>query len=525
MFKFSDDEKIHVSKLLPAAVLIMAPVGCVGLLTIITKTGRNHLITSLFLSLLISLVYVVALYVVITKMQKKLVLNETGDKYKHGSRIIALIYVIRYSIRLLIIMYVLANACKVLMLSGYNSLVIILPAVLLGIVMGVRGLYKILDFYQVIFIAVIILLIFTGICGIENFSADKLASLVSWELPDGIAVSVCSIMKRGYMFFLSFSMLEFVVFIYAMIRGRKRSMLLYSSGIAMLIGVIASVFVIGLLGLTSLENGSKNILHVVGALKLPFSNISHLGLPICTLFVISGVCILGIHFVFTGEAVTYAWENVRKIPFMLVYGTGLLIIYPFFENFLERAEIYTIIAGYMGMIDIPLSILAPAFAVRRKLKLKETAAMIIGTILVLLLAGCGSKPLEDVDYLTVIILDQNQGEINYTFVVDTISGSETAEEVETYRASSLQDAIDTYDMEHVKSLDSSHTEYIVSPDRAVYEKVSSELNEQFAVSYLEVIIDAELAANIGQLEENSIRKYIENHYEGQCMATLEEEQN
>ena len=514
MFKHINDEKIHVSKLLPASVLMIAPAGTVGMLAIISKTGKNHLITSLFLSLLICLIYVIALYIVVSKMQEK-------TEKKSSNKTLALIYVTRYSIRLLILMYVASRACRVLMLNGYSSGIILIPVIFTGIIMGIRGLHAALDFYQAIFIAAIILFIFIGLSGIENLSLSRVTDLISWELPEGFATSVCSVMKRGYLFFLAFSMIEFVVFIYAMVRRRKRSMLIKSSVTSIVIALVGCVFVVGLLGIASLESGRRNILHLVGALKLPFSDISHLGLPVCMIFVISLVCLVGIHFVFAGEMTRFAWKNVKIIPFMFIYGIGLLVIYPLFEGFASRVGIYRLTAGYMGMIDIPLSIIAPVFASKTKLKLKDGAAMVIGAVFAIILTGCGSVPLEDVDYLTVIAINQNQGQMEYTFVMDAVSGGDAEEKVESYTADSLEEAIEAYDKEHVKPLDDSHTEYIISPDMETYMMASAELNQRFAVTYLEVIIDAELTYGIKDMEEDNIRKYIEGHYEGECMGVME----
>lgn len=515
------DREIHKSKLLPMAVLIMTPAICAGLLTVITNTDKNHIITSLLLSLLMCFVYVIALYIVVMRMQEKSLEKSENNVNNAGNKVIASIYVIRYAVRLLIIMYFLVKACRTLMLDGYNAIVILLPITIVGAAMGAGGLHKALNFYQVVFITVIVLTVFIGVGGLENFSLTNICESVSWESTGSLLSDICSVMKRGYLFFLAFAMIEFVVFIYAMVSCRKRSMLMASVGTALIWGIIACVFVIGLLGLTALKTGRKNILHVVGALKFPFTGISHFGLPICILFVISVICIMSIHFVFIGGITSYAWKGVRKNCFMIFFTAILLILYPLFERIIENVGAYRMIVSYMGIVDIPLSIIAPAFSVRRRLKLKETAAMIIGCFIAVILTGCGSIPMEDVDYLTVIAINGDEDGMDFTFVADTIEGGETMETLSYYEACTLKDAIEAYDKEHVKAIDSSHTEYIVCPDMETFDSVADELNQKYAVSYVEVIIDYELSHNIQKLEEKGIRKYIEGHYEGQCMAVME----
>ena len=68
---------------------------------------------------------------------------------------------------------------------------------------------------------------------------------------------------------------------------------------------------------------------------------------------------------------------------------------------------------YIAAVDIPLSVLVPAFAGRKRTnpgKLAKMAAEVIGGVLITcILSGCMDRSIEAVDYLRVVMISETEG--------------------------------------------------------------------------------------------------------------------
>ena len=146
------------------------------------------------------------------------------------------------------------------------------------------------------------------------------------------------------------------------------------------------------------------------------------------------------------------------------------------------------------------------------------------------LAGCVYEPVENVDYLNVIVIDEpdtggdgqsaEQTGYHYSFVVTGLDEDEdiqTKENVYEVDAFTLEEACRSYNETHSKVLDISHTEYIVLGDVDILDNVCQELESTFATSYVNVVIEKNILEKTGN---NNTKEYLKSHYEGACLATL-----
>ncbi len=512
----------HLFKL---AMLTILPVALYAFVLMFSKVDKNNRILSLILMLLYAFIYVIILYIVFSKINiffdTKDELLEKGIK-KKPIYATASIYAVRFALRAVILLYVFVRGCRMLMLPDYNDYVILIPLILLLLFFVGKGIRGYVCFLEVVFWFVTAVFAVLLLCSLNNIDLSRLTELYSFGMEQSVSYTIGTVMSRGYIYMLPFAMLEIVVAFYMQVKDRTRGMLAVSVGVPGILSVIVSVLVINVLGLVSLNTDEKNILNIVGALEYPGGGATRMGLLVCSLFVIFGIIVIGAHFAYTFSIFSrsfgcHASDNLRL---RIGYGAMILLLYILFDIFVSDRDVYNLIATYIAIIDIPLSVIVPAFVGRGRAKPGKYVAGIISGILILLLAcGCSYKPIEDVDYLRIVILEDE----NYTFVVDSLgggsdSGSTTEEAVFESGKKHLQDAIDAYDTAHAKALDVSHAEYLIVPDQSTLADAYPELMHTFQTNYIEIIYATDILEKTG---EENIREYISSHYHGQNLAAVE----
>ena len=225
-----------------------------------------------------------------------------------------------------------------------------------------------------------------------------------------------------------------------------------------------------------------------------------------------------------------AEEDMEEKRSLWIRGGCVVVLFLLFlwmDRFLGERDAGRAFMSYIAAVDIPLSVLVPAFAGRKRTnpgKLAKMAAEVIGGVLIAcMLSGCMDRSIEAVDYLRVVMISETEGGYEYTFVTDSLEGAESAAESEEREypvvAESLQQARAEYDQAHDRSLDLSHVEYIVVDSEETLRQMYPELIKEFVTNYVEVICTDSLCQGEAS---GSIRKYIATHYKGECLATLGE---
>lgn len=529
---------------------LIFPITFWNMVQIMTDFSKNNGILSLFLMLILALVYVVLLHLALSGVVKLSDLAKekteiTGAKVWNNKKkvTIASVYVIRYVIRVLFLLYFFVQGSRILMLPDYAGTVLVVPVLLALFYMAGKGLRGYIGFAEASVIGIGITLVLFIICGFWNADFSRLKEYVEFQMQASVCNTICQVLIKGYLLIVGLSMLEFVMYLYLRVEKRRRGMLVWTVSVPVVLAIVASCFVISLLGLQGKTMTSKGILNVVGAMMFPGGANARLGLLACYLLVIFGLLLLAIHIVFVCQFVDEIWkiicvwrksqasaedmEEKRSLWIRSGCVVVLFLLFLWMSRFLGERDAGRAFMIYIAAVDIPLSVLVPAFVGRKRTnpgKLAKMAAEVIGGILLVsILSGCMDRSIEAVDYLRVVMISETDRGYEYTFVTDSLEGAESAAESEEREypvvAESLQRARAEYDQEHDRSLDLSHVEYIVVDSEETLRQMYPELIKEFVTNYVEVVCTDSLYQGEAS---GSIRKYIAAHYKGECLATLGE---
>ena len=529
---------------------LIFPIAFWNMVQIMTDFLKNNGILSLFLMLMLALVYVVLLHLALSGVVKlsdpaKEKTEITGAKVWNNKKKVATasIYVIRYAIRVLFLLYFFVQGSRILMLPDYAGTVLVVPVLLALFYMAGKGLRGYIGFAEASVIGIGITLVLFIICGFWNADFSRLKEYVEFQMQASVCNTICQVLIKGYLMIVGLCMLEFVMYLYLRVEKRRRGMLVWTVSVPVVLALVASCFVTSLLGLQSKTMTSKGILNVVGAMMFPGGANARLGLLACYLLIIFGLLLLAIHIVFICQFVDEIWkiicvwrksqasaEDMEEKRSLWIRGGCVVVLFLLFlwmGRFLGERDAGRAFMSYIAAVDIPLSVLVPAFAGRKRTnpgKLAKMAAEVIGGVLIAcMLSGCMDRSIEAVDYLRVVMISETEGGYEYTFVTDSLEGAESAAESEEREypvvAESLQQARTEYDQAHDRSLDLSHVEYIVVDSEETLRQMYPELIKEFVTNYVEVICTDSLYQGEAS---GSIRKYIAAHYKGECLATLGE---
>ena len=545
-----DYRNVTFRQLFITGTCLIFPITFWNMVQIMTDFSKNNGILSLFLMLILALVYVVLLHLALSGVVKlsdpaKEKTEITGAKVWNNKKKVAIasIYVIRYAIRVLFLLYFFVQGSRILMLPDYAGTVLVVPVLLALFYMAGKGLRGYIGFAEASVIGIGITLVLFIICGFWNADFSRLKEYVEFQMQASVCNTICQVLIKGYLLIVGLSMLEFVMYLYLRVEKRRRGMLVWTVSVPVVLAIVASCFVISLLGLQGKTMTSKGILNVVGAMMFPGGANARLGLLACYLLVIFGLLLLAIHIVFVCQFVDEIWkiicvwrksqasaEDMEEKRSLWIRGGCVVVLFLLFlwmGRFLGERDAGRAFMIYIAAVDIPLSVLVPAFAGRKRTnpgKLAKMAAEVIGGVLIAcMLSGCMDRSIEAVDYLRVVMISETEGGYEYTFVTDSLEGAESAAESEEREypvvAESLQQARTEYDQAHDRSLDLSHVEYIVVDSEETLRQMYPELIKEFVTNYVEVICTDSLYQ--GEVS-GSIRKYIATHYKGECLATLVE---
>ena len=545
-----DYRNVTFRQLFITGTCLIFPITFWNMVQIMTDFSKNNGILSLFLMLILALVYVVLLHLALSGVVKlsdpaKEKTEITGAKVWNNKKKVAIasIYVIRYAIRVLFLLYFFVQGSRILMLPDYAGTVLVVPVLLALFYMAGKGLRGYIGFAEASVIGIGITLVLFIICGFWNADFSRLKEYVEFQMQASVCNTICQVLIKGYLMIVGLCMLEFVMYLYLRVEKRRRGMLVWTVSVPVVLALVASCFETSLLGLQSKTMTSKGILNVVGAMMFPGGANARLGLLACYLLIIFGLLLLAIHIVFICQFVYEIWkiicvwrksqasaEDMEEKRSLWIRGGCVVVLFLLFlwmGRFLGERDAGRAFMSYIAAVDIPLSVLVPAFAGRKRTnpgKLAKMAAEVIGGVLIAcMLSGCMDRSIEAVDYLRVVMISETEGGYEYTFVTDSLEGAESAAESEEREypvvAESLQQARTEYDQAHDRSLDLSHVEYIVVDSEETLRQMYPELIKEFVTNYVEVICTDSLYQGEAS---GSIRKYIAAHYKGECLATLGE---
>ena len=529
--------------------------------------GKNHgkwLIVSLLSMLCLTLIYVSIQHIVYKNLEKRELLEEQNNNKKEKNRIKSLICwnnVTRSVIKAAFLMYIL----KKLLNHMFENKNLVYPGMVavffLAVYLAMKGKKSFHSFNSVVFplmaicIGVVVIEI---ILTTEYKGENDILAMMSMSRENGLCTAIIQAIKQGYGCFFVFCIGEAIMFIGYRSRDGLKRYVRNSLIIPVISGIIVSILVINLLGQESLANGTKTPLNIVSALILPGSRSTNLSALFMYLTVVWCIGIISSFLLFIRESMDWRDEGVNDtemaannkavsmknenvltndseedrnkkkagwVPLLLI--VGLWIVLEISGNNFDIKVSYLFLV-YLGIIDLPMSVLIPWIAVRDRPDMRGMASSILTVFMVcvltvfmaLVFTGCGGKSVEQVDYLRVIEIDKKGDEYALTFVSEELDDSENRlvkESVYETTGKSINSAVEKYNREHVRSLDMSHIEYIVvasedDVDYAVYEALKA-----IPKNYMKLVVCSNLKEKAG---DSGIREYLESHYEGRVVAAI-----
>lgn len=528
--------------------------------------GKNHgkwLIISLLSMLCFALIYVSIQHIVYKNLEKIELSEKKNNNKKVKNRIKSLICwnnVTRSVIKAAFLMYIL----KKLLNHMFENKSLVYPGMLavffLAVYLAMKGKKAFNSFSSVVFplmaicIGVVVIEI---ILTTEYKWENDILAMMSMSRENGLCTAIIQAIKQGYGCFFVFCIGEAIMFIGYRSRDGLKRYVRNSLIIPVISGIIVSLLVINLLGQESLANGTKTPLNIVSALILPGSRSTNLSALFMYLTVVWCIGIISSFLLFIRESMDWRVEGVNNtemtandkggkenenvvtndseedrnkkkagwVPLLLI--VGLWIVLEISGNNFDIKISYLFLV-YLGIIDLPMSVLIPWIAVRDRPDMRGMASSILTVFMVcvltvcmaLVFTGCGGKSVEQVDYLRVIEIDKKGDEYALTFVSEELDDSENRlvkESVYETTGKSINSAVEKYNREHVRSLDMSHIEYIVVASEDDVDYAVSEALKAIPKNYMKLVVCSNLKEKAG---DSGIREYLESHYEGRVVAAI-----
>lgn len=509
--------------------------------------GKNHgnwLIISLLSMLCFALIYVSIQHIVYKNLGKIELSEKKNNNKKVKNRIKSLICwnnVTRSVIKAAFLMYIL----KKLLNHMFENKSLVYPGMLavffLAVYLAMKGKKAFHSFNSVVFplMAICIGVVVTEIILTTEYKGENdILAMMSMSRENGLCTAIIQAIKQGYGCFFVFCIGEAIMFIGYRSRNGLKRYVRNSLIIPVISGIIVSLLVINLLGQKSLANGTKTPLNIVSALILPGSRSTNLSALFMYLTVVWCIGIISSFLLFIRESMDWRAEGVNDtemaannkkkagwVPLLLI--VGLWIVLEISGNNFDIKISYLFLV-YLGIIDLPMSVLIPWIAVRDRPDMRGMASSILTVFMVcvltvcmaLVFTGCGGKSVEQVDYLRVIEIDKKDDEYALTFVSEELDDSENRlvkESVYETTGKSINSAVEKYNREHVRSLDMSHIEYIVVASEDDVDYAVSEALKAIPKNYMKLVVCSNLKEKAG---DSGIREYLESHYEGRVVAAI-----
>ncbi len=555
------------------------------------KNHGSWLIISLLSMLCFALIYVSIQHIVYKNLGKIELSEKKNNNKKVKNRIKSLICwnnVTRSVIKAAFLMYIL----KKLLNHMFENKSLVYPGMLavffLAVYLAMKGKKAFHSFNSVVFplMAICIGVVVTEIILTTEYKGENdILAMMSMSRENGLCTAIIQAIKQGYGCFFVFCIAEAIMFIGYRSRNGLKRYVRNSLIIPVISGIIVSLLVINLLGQKSLANGTKTPLNIVSALILPGSRSTNLSALFMYLTVVWCIGIISSFLLFIRESMDWRAEgandtemaannkdvsmknenvaandkgvsmknenaaannkggkenknvvtndseedrNKKKagwVPLLLI--VGLWIVLEISGNNFDIKISYLFLV-YLGIIDLPMSVLIPWIAVRDRPDMRGMASSILTVFMVcvltvcmaLVFTGCGGKSVEQVDYLRVIEIDKKGDEYALTFVSEELDDSENRlvkESVYETTGKSINSAVEKYNREHVRSLDMSHIEYIVVASEDDVDYAVSEALKAIPKNYMKLVVCSNLKEKAG---DSGIREYLESHYEGRVVAAI-----
>lgn len=495
---FSENEKISLRQLKRLLVFDLFSVSALIIPRIATaSSGKDGLIT----------IILAALYAFIYAWILLALSKYTGGNYLDYSKrslggiltfIMGLFYIVKLSACCVFAARLFGEVINETLLEDTDPRIIILLLLVVSAYAASKGFEVRARIAEVLYFIVIIPIFIFLLLGLNKIQFSNLTPLFT--------ESAGNIFLGGYNVFLTFSILEVLLFCAPMIKFKKadikkgRRLLHYVTRAIAVTGILdllLFIVTLGILGRGETQQKLWSMVNVIQVIKLPGGFIQRQDAIILGIWMLSIFSIMSAFFYYISYIGKFIFhvsgQNYLLVPFiLLLFGASVIPI--------ETEQFFYYFEFFMKFIGMPLSIVLPAVIIFigriKKIKLNKpalkTLLFITALTSVISLTGCSDMTeIEDRNFVQAMGIDLKGNELTVFYVLPdlkalTEQGSEDPEKlILELKGFDFFEIEELYDLQYNKRLDFSHLKAIV--------------------------LGRELAENQGQMAQ--FLSYVENKYE------------
>lgn len=388
--------------------------------------------------------------------------------------VVGVLYIIKLFACCVFASKLFGDLIKVTLLEDTDNRIIILLLLVLSAYCASKGIETRARVAEILYLIVLIPIFAFLILGLRDIDYTNLMPILSEDTK--------TIMYGGYEVFLTFSIIEMLLFIVPFIKYRttdakkKRKLSSYVGQAIAIVGVLNLLFFIvslGILGAGQTKRTLWSMVYMLQVIKIPGGFLQRqdavlLGLWLLSIFtLVSGflyyIVIISKHILRVPK------ENYLLVPFvLLIFGVASIPM--------ETDEFYDYFSFYMKFVGMPQSILIPLFVVfigKLKTLVNKTSAIrniliIITCASVLTLTGCADKTeIEDRNFVQAIGIDYADEKYNVYYVLPDLKEltgqgvTEPEDLVVSLNGINFSRVEEDYKLRYNKRLDFSHLKAII----------------------------------------------------------------
>ncbi len=459
--------------------------------------------------------------------------------------VIGILYIIKLFACCVFASKLFGDLIKVTLLEDTDNRIIILLLLVTSAYCASKGIEARARISEILYLIVLVPILVFLLIGLRNIDVTNLMPILSEDTK--------TIMYGGYEVFLTFSIIELLLFVVPYIKYRagdakkKRRLSVFVGQAIAIVGVLNLLFFIvslGILGPGQTKRSLWSMVYMIQVVRIPGGFLQRqdaviLGLWLLSIFtLVSGFLYYIV--VISKHILRVPKQNYLLIPFiLLIFGAASIPM--------ETDEFYDYFSFYMKFIGLPQSILMPLFIVFiGKLKKVVYKNSTIRNILVfvicgaaLTLTGCADKTeIEDRNFIQAIGIDYVDDKYNVYYVLPDLKQltgrgiTDPENLVISLSDINFSRVEEEYHLRHNKRLDFSHLKaIIIGHELAMNKEAFTELNQYVQNKYeigKNVLVflssnDAKDIIDLNEVVEGGVGEYLDRLYRINLSNTDKEE--